>query len=96
MTLKDAYFNRMASQFRRWDAELAELLAKSGKMDELSRARYAAQLQPMRSHRDASFRKLQQIRSASESSWRGLQASVDSGWNAMRRALALAQAQDRS
>jgi hypothetical protein len=96
MSLKDAYFARMASQFRSWDAEIAMLIQKAAKMDDISRARFTRQLQPMRAHRDAAYRRLQQIRTASETSWRSLQTGVDSGWMAMKHALALAQRQGRS
>ena len=96
MSLRDAYFARMASQFRRWDAEMAMLIEKAARMDDISRARFTRQLQPMRSHRDAAYRRLQQIRTASETSWRSLQIGVDAGWIAMQHALALAQRQGRS
>jgi hypothetical protein len=91
MSLKDAYFARMASQFRRWDAELAVLIQKAAAMDDISRARFTRRLQPMRAHRDAAYHRLQRIRTASETSWRSLQSGVDSGWIAMKHAIAQAQ-----
>jgi len=81
----------MASQFRRWDAEMAALIGQAATMDDASRARLMGQLQPMRAHRDAAYNRLQQIRTASERSWRGLQANVEAGWLAMQHALALAR-----
>jgi hypothetical protein len=92
MNMKDTYFAKMTSNFRRWDGDMRKLVGRSAQMEEGARAGYEQQLRTMRVRRDACYRKLQEIRSASESSWRRMQAGVDGGWASMRRSMQQATA----
>jgi hypothetical protein len=87
MNMKDTYFAKMSSNFKRWDAEMGILVGKGAEMEDEARAAFEQQLRTMRARRDGAFRKLQEIRSASESSWRRLQGGVDASWNSMRHAM---------
>lgn len=87
MSLKDEYFTRMVSQFKRWDAEFGMLSEKGGQMSEAANAQFDEQLRAMRASRDAAYKNLQEIRTASESSWRRMESGVDTAWVSIRNAL---------
>ena len=95
MSMKDDYFARMVSQFKRWDAEFGVLSEKGGQMSDAANAQYDEQLKALRANRDATYRKLQEIRTASESAWRAMQAGVDAAWVSMKKALDEASSQSR-
>lgn len=95
MSLKDEYFATMTSQFKRWDAEFGMLSDKGGQMSDAANAQFDEQLKAMRANRDATYKKLQEIRTASESAWRGMQAGVDASWASMKNALDKALSQSR-
>ena len=95
MSLKDEYFARMISQFRRWDAEFGVLSQKAGQMSEGANAQFDEQLKAMRMSRDAAFKNLQEIRTASESGWRAMESALDTAWASMRIALDTASARSK-
>jgi hypothetical protein len=96
MSLKDEYFAKMVSQFKRWDAEFGMLGEKGGQSSGAADAQFDEQLKGLRASRDAAYRKLQEIRTAGESGWRGTQAVVDAAWISMRMALDQASSQSRA
>jgi hypothetical protein len=93
MSLKDEYFAKMTSQFRRWDAELGMLAGKGEQVSDAARAQYDEQLNAMRASRKAAFQRLQDIRTAHESGWRAMQAGLDDAWRSMKLALERATSQ---
>jgi hypothetical protein len=95
MSLKDEYFATMVSRFKRWDAEFGMLSEDGGQMGDAGNAQLAEQLKSLRASRDATYRKLQEIRTAGESGWRGMQAAVDAAWVSMRMALDQASSQSK-
>ena len=87
MSLKDEYFAKMASQFKRWDAQFGMLADEDGLAGTAPNAQYVEQLRAMRANRDATYKQLQEILTASESAWRGMQSVVDTAWLSMKIAL---------
>ena len=96
MSMKNDYFAMMVSRFKRWDAEFGMLSEKGGEMSDAANSQFDEQCRVMRANRDATYRKLQEIRTASESAWRGMQAVVDEAWASMKNALDQALSQSRA
>jgi hypothetical protein len=87
MSMKDDYFAKMVSQFKRWDAEFGMLGERDGQVSDAAHARFDEQRSVMLANRNAAYKKLQEIRTASESTWRGRQNEVDAAWVLMKNAL---------
>lgn len=93
MSKKDEYFTAMEAQIKKWDSEVESLTAKGKQMSAEARTRYDEQLGAMRTSRDATYKKLQEIRSANESAWQQMQAGMDASYASMKNALDKAAAQ---
>jgi len=87
MSKKDDYFAKMDSQIKKWDVEVGKLKSKSEQLSAEARAKYTEQLNALRTTRDATFKKLQELHDASESAWQHLQAGVDAACVSMKSAL---------
>ena len=95
MSLKDEYFAKMVSQFKRWDAEFGVLSEKGGQMSEAANAQFDEHLRTMRASRDVAYKSLQEIRTASESGWRRMESALDTAWASMKHALDRASAHSK-
>jgi hypothetical protein len=87
MGSNDDYFKKMDAQLKKWDADVDALNAAGEKASAEARATYKEQIKGLRIDRDATYKKLRQMRAAGETAGAQLKAGLDTAWDSMRKSL---------
>jgi predicted nucleic acid-binding Zn-ribbon protein len=84
---KNAYIEKLESQFKDWSAKLDELKAKASDAKDEVKDEYNKQIDALRARQEAAQQKLQELKGAGEEAWREMKKGVDDAWKEMNKAL---------
>ena len=87
MSAKHSFQQKLEAQFEEWDAELAELKAKTKEPKAKTRAEFEKQLEAITGMRAEAEEKLRELRKRSEDAWEDLKEGTAKAWDEMREAL---------
>jgi hypothetical protein len=85
MSIHSDYIARMATQLRKWDADVDALAAEGKKAGADARVAYDEQIKDLRASRDAAQRKFLEICQATESAGAQMQAAMQGAWETMQK-----------
>ena len=85
MGTHDQYFKKMETQLKKWDADVDTLNAAGEKASAEARATYKEQIRALRVDRDATYKKMRELRAAGEAAGQQLKAGLDTAWDSMKK-----------
>ncbi len=90
MIAREEYVNRLKSQLDRWNAQVDRLESQAKAATQELKARYARDLERVRSEREKALYQLKLLEGASATAWHELRHGADEAWARMREAVAQA------
>ena len=87
MSKRDAYIQKLESQYDEWDAKIRELKAKAEGAEADARVEYHKQIESLQQKQKDAKAKLDELRSASEDAWEDLKAGAESAWASLKDAV---------
>ena len=87
MSIHSEYIARMATQLKKWDADVDALAAKGKEASAEASAAYDERIKGLRASRDAAQKTFLEICQATESAGAQMQAAMQGAWEAMQKAL---------
>jgi translation initiation factor IF-2 len=87
MSIHSEYIARMATQLKKWDADVDALAAegKKASADARARAAYDERIKDLRASRDAAQKTFLEICQATELAGAQMQAAMQGAWEAMQK-----------
>jgi hypothetical protein len=85
MSIHSEYIARMATQLKKWDADVDALAGEGRKASADARAAYDERIKDLRASRDAAQKTFLQICQATESAAAQMQAAMQGAWETMQK-----------
>jgi translation initiation factor IF-2 len=85
MSIHSEYIARMATQLKKWDADVDALAAEGKKASADARAAYDDRIKDLRASRDAAQKTFLEICQATELAGAQMQAAMQGAWEAMQK-----------
>ena len=84
---KEAYQKKLEAQFKEWDKQLDQLMAKTKKARADARTRLEEELARLKDQRAVAQKKLDELRHRGEDAWEELKHGVEKAWDDINNAL---------